>query len=506
MPQIYYNNKRIAKNTFILYVRMLVLMVVSLYTSRIVLDALGVVDYGLYNVVGGIVVALGFLTGTLNTVSSRFITVALGNGDIKEQKKTFCNVLLISICLAICIFIIGETIGLWFLYVKMQIPQERFTAALWVYQMSIVTVMVNIVSSAYNACIIAHEKMKAFAYITLIDAFGKLMIAEILLEIENYDKLIVYGASLLLIQLVNRFIYSIYCNLNFPETKTKLKLDKPILIKMFQFISWASYGSFVSMGFTQGLNILLNIFFGPTVNAARAISVQVQNAVVLFTTNFQTAVNPQLIKNVATRDFYTVQKLLLLSSKFSFFLLCILGIPIIIITPFILELWLKDVPVNTVTFVRLMLVISIWSSIANPLRVINQAEGNIKKFQICEGTMLLLIVPISYCVMKLAPKPEYVFIIHLIIELLANYIRICIVLPKIAMKVAYYIKKIYVPLAIIFTSSLLLGFILKEFMNNNICGMILLIIAIEIYLVFMIYIVGLESTERNALIKLIKRK
>lgn len=283
-------NKRIAINTLFLYMRMLLLMVVSLYTSRIVLDALGVVDYGLYNVVGGVVVALGFLSGTLNTASSRFITVALSTGCMDEMKKTFSNVLFVNIMLALVVFVAGETVGLWFLYNKMQIPPERFTAAFWVYQMSIATVMISIISSAFNACIIAHEKMKTFAYISLIDAFGKLLLAYLLLHISGYDKLIVYGVFLLAIQIIDRLVYGMYCSKHFLETRTKIKIDKHVLSKMFKFISWASYGSFVSIGFTQGLNILINLFFGPTVNAARAVSVQVQNAVVAFTTNFQTDV------------------------------------------------------------------------------------------------------------------------------------------------------------------------------------------------------------------------
>lgn len=482
---------------------MLVLMLVSLYTSRIVLDALGVIDYGLYNVVGGIVVALGFLTGTLNTASSRFITVALGEGVIENMRKTFSNVLFVSILLALAILAFGETVGLWFLYEKMKIPEERFEAAFWVYQISIVTVMVNIISSAYNACIIAYEKMKAFAYITLIDAFGKLLIAYLLLNIANHDRLIIYAISLLVIQLIDRLIYGIYCNRHFEETKGRLILDKLMLKKMFGFISWASYGSFVSICFTQGLNILLNIFFGPAVNAARAVSVQVQHAVTLFTTNFQTAINPQLMKNVAAKDYHAAQSLLLTSSKFSFFLLCILGIPIIIITPFILNLWLKEVPEHTVSFVRLMLIVSIWSSIANPLRIVNHAEGNIRKFQLYEGTFLLFILPIAYCCLSIKQIPELVFIVHLIIELCANIIRIKIVLPKIKMKTIDYCKKIYVPLTLIFVSSLMFGGILRNMFNDNLLSIIALIVTLEVFLFLVIYKLGLTIVERKKITNLI---
>ena len=516
MKEFSTDNKKIARNTMILYIRMLLLMVVSLYTSRIVLDALGIIDYGLYNVVGGIVIALGFLSGTLNTASSRFITVALSTRKLEVMQKTFSNILFVNVLLSFVILIGGETIGLWFLCNKIQIPLDRFNAAFWVYQMSILTVMVNIISSAYNACIIAHEKMEAFAYISLIDALGKLMIAYSLIHVMNSDRLVMYGGLILFMQLVNRFVYSIYCSRNFPETKVGFLWDKAYLTKMFKFITWASYGSFVSIGFTQGLNILLNIFFGPAVNTARAISVQVQNAIVLFTTNFQAAINPQLIKNVAIGDNLSAQKLLA-SSKFSFFLLCLLGIPLIIIAPTVLNLWLKEVPEYTVVFVRLMLVISIWSSIANPLRIVNQAEGNIKKFQIYEGTVLLFIVPVSFCVLKLEKLPELVFVVHLFVELLASYIRIKIVLPKIGMRVCDYCKCVYLPLTSLnifcpftypnskfFTSNN--ASFLSLFLGDSFFSIVLLISLLSLFLIFLVYEIGLNQNERKKIVEFIKTK
>lgn len=500
------DNKRIAVNTIVLYIRMLILMGVSLYTSRIVLAALGVVDFGLYNVVGGIVVALGFLSGTLNTASSRFITVSLSSGILKNMKNTFSNVLIVNIILALIILLAGETIGLWFLYNKMNIPIDRFQAAFWVYQMSIVSVTANIITSAYNACIIAHEKMKAFAYISLIDAFGKLLIAYLLINIERFDKLILYGGMLLLIQLIDCLIYSLYCARHFEETRTKLIIDRKLLKKIFKFLSWASYGSFVSIGFTQGLNILLNIFFGPSVNAARAISVQVQNAVVSFTNNFQTAINPQLMKSVAATDFQKAQFLLKVSSKFSFFLLCLIGIPLIALAPLILRLWLTNVPEHTIWFVRLMLVISIWSSIANPLRIINQAEGNIQKFQLLEGTTLLMIVPVSYVALKLGARPEIVFISHLFFEMLSGYIRIKIVLPKIGMKLSEYCKSIYIPLILIFVLSLLVGYIGVYFSDNSILSSIVLLFGLEISMLILMYTIGLTTKERIKFVSFINNR
>lgn len=485
---------------------MLLLMVVSLYTSRIVLQALGVVDYGLYNVVGGVVIALGFLQGTLNTTSSRFITVSLGRGNKEELSSVFNNILIVILILAFIIFIISETIGLWFLYNKLEIPTNRFNASFWVYQASVVTVIANIISVPYNACIIAHEKMKAFAYISLFDAFGKLAVAFVLLNVP-FDKLIFYSMSLMCIQLIDRLIYGKYCKIKFEETRAKIKIDKKIIRGMLIFIGWSSYGSFVSIGYTQGLNILLNMFFGPAVNAARAISVQVQNAVTSFTYNFQTAINPQLIQSVAVSDFSRSRNLLIASSKLSFYLLCIIGLPVIIFAPTILNIWLKNVPDHTVNFVRLMLCISIWSSLANPLRTINQAEGNIKRFQICECTVLLLIVPFSYFFIKDLRIPELVFIVHLSFELIAGIVRIKIVLPKIRMSIHEYFQDIYFPLALVFILSLFLGYYLTRLMpGQNICSNIIEIVLMEIAWFIIIVIFGLSKSEKSYIMDKVQKK
>ena len=490
------NNKRIAKNTMVLYIRMLLLMAISLYTSRVVLTSLGVENFGIYNVVGGVVTCLGFLNGTLSTASSRYITVALGKGNLEEMKKVFSSVLSVNILLALIVLLLSETVGLWFLYEKMVIPEERMTAAFWVFQFSVLTILLNICSVPYNAVIIAHERMKAFAYISLFDAAAKLGIAFLVSISLGFDKLIFYGALLFIIQVIDRLIYGEYCVRKFPEVNLRLSFDKKLLRNMAGFIGWSSYGSLVSVGFTQGLNILLNMFFGPTVNAARGVAVQVQNAVNSFVVNFQTALNPQLTKNVAVEDFDASKKLFVASSKFSFYLLCILGLPIIGCADWILSLWLKEVPQFTVVFVRYMIIICMFQSLANPIRVVNQAEGNIKKFQIWECSFLLLIVPVSYLALKEGFRPECVFIIQLVIEIFAQFIRISIVLPKIKMKISDYMQGVYfriipaliVPLGITLglCKILPLGF-LSSMVNACITDVVLVIIIW----------VGFSKEERN---------
>lgn len=488
--------KRIAMNTGLLYFRMLLLMVVSLYTSRILLSTLGEVDFGLYNVVGGVVVMLGFLQGTMSTASARFITVALGKRDINNLRKVFSNIFLVNAILALVVVFLSETIGLWFLLEKMSIPPDRLNASIWVYQFSVASVALNIVTVPFNASIIAHEKMGAFAYISLFDAIAKLIIVYLLMA-SPIDRLIFYASLIFLVHTIDIIIYYVYCNRRFLETKIKLEYDKSVIKNIFSFVTWSSYGSFVSVGFTQGLNILLNIFFGPTVNAARGIAVQVQNAVVSFTTNFQTAINPQLIKSVATEDVDVAKKLFVASSKISFFLLCIIGVPIFFCAEWILSIWLKEVPVHAVSFVRIMLVICIFQSIANPLRVVNQAEGDIKKFQIYECTFLLFIVPISYIALFLGAKPESVFIVQLIIEVTAQYIRTRIVLPKIKMTCTDYFFRVYSRLLIPFVISIAVVLILCNTLSMIPSHQFLGIFISEAIVLFSVLYIGLNTDERN---------
>lgn len=493
-------NGRIAKNTLILYVRMLVLMLVSLYTSRIVLDALGVDDYGIYNVVGGIVTVFGFLNGTLSTASARFITMALGKGDIGNMRKVFSSTLWVNALLALVVVILSETIGLWFLYNKIVIPEGRMGAAFWVYQVSVVSIVLNIISVPYNATIIAHERMSAFAYITLFDAFAKLCVAFLLTYDISVDKLIAYAVLICIINIIDRIVYGLYCAKKFPETKLQLLWDKSLLKEMGQFIGWSSYGSLVTVGCTQGLNILLNMFFGTAVNAARALSVQVQSAVVGFANNFQVAVNPQITKSYACGNFNETKRLLIVSSKLSFFLMCLIGVPLVVNADSILSIWLKTVPEHSLMFVRIMVIIGIFQTLAYPVRIVNQAEGNIKKFQLLECTYLALIVPLSYVALKIGAKPETVFIIQLIIEVTAQFIRVVIVLPKVDMTILQYLKVVYLRVTPAFFIPFVLSLYIKSLMEPNLITFIINLVISEMLTLMAVFFVGLGKVERKQIV------
>lgn len=499
------NNKRIAKNTLLLYVRMLFLMVISLYTSRVILNTLGVEDYGINNVVSGFIGMLGFLSGSLGAASSRFITYDLGIGDMSTMKRTFGNIVTIHLLLAVIILFFGETIGLWFVLNKLQIPENRMTAALWVYQFSIFSFMLSIVSVPYNATIIAHERMKAFAYISIVDAILKLLIVYMLVVIP-YDKLIIYAILFFCIQVFDRVVYGVYCYRHFEETKTKLAFNKKLFKEIFSFAVWTMNGNLAVIGYTQGINVLLNIFFGPTVNAARGIAVQVQTIVRNFCNNFQMALNPQLTKSYAQNDLDHMQQLLKVSSKFSFFLLYIISLPLMLEAPLILRWWLGIVPEHTVNFLRLILFSSMLIALSNPLIVSVHATGKIKKFQAIEGTMLLCIVPIAYVLLKLfSIKPEYVFCVHIVVEILTQYVRAKIVLPMISMKGIDYFKEVIIPIVKVIIITPILPLIIYYNEDQSVSTFFIICITSLVGVLSGIYYYGCTMSERRYIINKIKQ-
>lgn len=491
------NNKRIAKNTLLLYFRMLLLLIVNLYTSRVVLNVLGVVDYGINNVVGGVITMLGFITGSLGAASSRYITYELGKGDMTALKKTFGNIVTIHFILAAIVLVFGETLGLWFMSTQLQIPPERQTAAMWVYQFSIFSSLLSVISVPYNAAIIAHEKMSAFAYISIVDAVLKLLIAYLLVVIP-FDKLIIYAILFFCILAFDRIVYGIYCSRHFEETHTRLKYDGKLFREIFAFAGWTMNGNLAVIGYTQGLNILLNIFFGPAVNAARGIAVQVQSVCQQFCSNFQMALNPQLTKCYAKGDFYNMHRLLVKSSKFSFYILFFIVLPLMFEAEFVLKLWLGIVPEHTVYFLRLILIVGLLYTLSNPLIVSVHATGRLKKFQMIEGTMLLTIVPIAYIMLKyFGIRPEYVFLVHIAVELCTQYARLRIVLPMIGMKLGDYFNSVIKPILMVITLSPWLPYIANATINGLWISFFVVCIVGVLCISACIFIFGCTTSERT---------
>lgn len=499
MPDSTSSNKRIAKNTFILYLRMIFILCVGLYTSRIVLNTLGVEDYGIYNVVGGFVAFFSFLNGAMATATQRFITFELARGNIERQITTFSTAAIIHIAIAALIVIAAETIGLWFVCNKLIIPEERFSAAIWVYQFSILTMFVSIVSIPYNAAIIAHEKMSAFAYISILDTVLKLVIV-LLLTIVSFDKLIFYAALLFGISLLDRLIYGIYCKRHFAETRVKLIFDKNLFREMTNIAGWSLFGNIAGVFYTQGLNVLLNMFFGPAVNAARAIAVTIQGVITGFVSNFQMALNPQITKSYAVGDLHRMHSLIFASSKYSFFLLLLIALPIMVETQTILTLWLKIVPGHTIWFTRLMLCILLIDALSNPLMISSQAVGRVKIYQSVVGGLMLLILPIAYIALKLGGNPEMVFIVHLLIAILALIARVVIVGRMIAFSFVSYARKVLLPVGLVFVTATSASAILFCAAPDG--GILKAAIIIVLTLFFTgttILIAGINTTERQLL-------
>lgn len=500
------SNNLIAKNTLLLYARMLLLLGVSLYTSRIVLSTLGVEDYGLYDVVGGVVSMFTFISMAMGNSTNRYITYALGKGDKDELNDVVSAACVIHWVIAILILVLAETLGLWFLHHKMVIPDNRLIAAEWVYQFSIIACMVTIISVPYNAMIISHEKMGAFAAISILDAVLKLLIAY-LIQITGHDKLIIYAALILSVNVMNRLIYQLYCKHTFEEARSiKIKKNYPQFREMTSFAGWSMIGNLVYLGYTQGVNILLNMFFGPAVNAARGVAFQVQGAMNGFVTNFQTAINPQIIKSYATRDFKRQTQLVFSGSKFSFFLMLCMVLPVFLEAEGILHLWLKDVPDYSAVFLRLVLLISLVSPLENPIGISNNATGDIKKYQIVAGCFNVLIIFFSYIVLKMGFEPYSVFFVQLIITTIVLFVKILIVSPKIGFTFRDYVSKVLFRVLIVTVSSAIVPSILHFVAPTE--SLIFLIINCMVGVCsvsFFAFFLGMNTIERSFILKRIKR-
>lgn len=417
MSQKINNSKRIAKNTLLLYTRMLLMMVISLFTSRIILEVLGVEDYGIYNAVGGLVMMLSIISGSLSVAISRFITIEVGKGDQNRLNTIFSTSIIILAITALAVCIFAESIGVWFLNSKMNIPTDRIAAANWVFQLSILTFVVNLISTPYNALIIAYEKMSIFTYISTCEVVLKLIIAY-MLYISPIDRLIFYVLQLLIVAIIIRFIYARYCNRCFNESNSKLIFDKQLIKQMFSFVGWAFCGNGAVVLKEQGVNVLLNIFCGPAVNAARGIALQVNTAVYNFVSNFIIAVQPQITKLHSVGELESMHNLVIKSAKYSFFILLILLLPLCANINYVLGIWLVEVPEHTANFVILVLVYSLFDCYASPLITGVLAQGDIKKYEINLTLMYLLNFVLSYIVLKYGMAPEWVFGFNIIFKMI----------------------------------------------------------------------------------------
>lgn len=496
MSDISSNNKRIAKNTFLLYARMMFIMCIQLYTSRVVLEILGVIDFGLYNVVGGIVAMFTFLNSSMATSTQRYITFNIGKGDTAAIKSAFSTSIQIHMLISFVVLLLAETVGVWFFYNKMQIPANRVDVAFWVYQISILTTIINIMSVPYNADIIAHEKMSVFAYISLLEVILKLVLVYFL-YLFSYDKLMLYAILLLLIQMLIRFIYSQYCTRHYEEAHLMWRWNKSEFLEMTSFAGWNLWGNISGTLFSQGLNLLLNMFFGPAVNAARAVAVQVERSILQFSSSFLVAVNPQITKMYAQGKLVDMHSLLFRASKFAFMLLFILSLPVVLEIDMILSVWLKSTPEWTGIFVIIILFTAIIDAVARPFMVAATATGDVKLYQSVVGGILIAIVPISYVVLKLGGNPVSVFLVHLLVAAFAFVVRLYIVSNMIGFKPSSYCIHTLLPIVKVMLVGVPIPLVLSVVLPDGMWYSFAVIVLSVINAMLAVFFVGLTVNERR---------
>lgn len=501
MPQI--NNKRIAKNTLFLYFRMLLIMLVTLYTSRVVLNALGVEDFGIYNVVAGFVSMLSFLNTSIANGFQRFFNFELGKGQLDKVKRMFSVSLFIQIGLSLLVLLLAETIGLWFLNASMNIPSDRIIAANWVYQSAVFMLILTLFRAPYDAIVIANEKMDFYAYIGICEVFFKFLIAYFLVKIPH-DLLISYAILMLLVTGAIFICYTLFAHTRFTYLRFSPVVDKDLMGQMLGFSGWNILGSLAHLMKGQGVNILLNIFFGPVVNAARGIAFQIQSGVTVFVGNFQLAARPQMIKSYAADDIAGLLSLFYRISRFSFLLLWLMVLPLLFKIDFILSLWLgKEVPPLSALFSILSLLIALTESFASPVTTIVHATGRMKKFQTICSSIILSIVPLSYVILKMGFQPESVMYVSLSVLILVHAVRLYLLKELVSYSVHEYIIRVLLPCVKVVAITLLFAPILN-YESSNMTMSIIQLLLMFLMTAMIIFFVGINTEERNSIFQLIR--
>lgn len=501
-------NKRIAKNTIFLYIRQIFVLLVSLYTTRVVLNVLGVEDYGIYNVVAGFVSMLTFLNTSISNGIQRFYNYERTTGGSTAANAVYNNALIIQLILSAAIILLAETVGYWYLCNKLEIPLDRLYAAKWVYHLSVISLVIVIMTVPYTAAVMSHEKMSYFAFVSIIDAVVKLVFV-VLLNYITYDKLIVYGFLQVIISLLSLLLYTLYSKRHFEEISIKLVIDKSLLKKMFGFSGWNLLGTFSYTVKDQGLNLLLNVFFGPVVNAARGVSFQISNAIRSFTYNIFTASRPQIVESYAQKDYSRATQLVFSISKFGFYLLYMFAIPVILEIDYILSLWLKnDIPDYTAPFTVLVIFISLIEALNSPITMLIHASGKIKLYQVVTCLIITSTLPVSYLFLSNGASPLYVYWVSIIIVAI-NLFGSLLVLKRIyEFKIIEYFGRVLLPVVMVLIVAPILPTIIKYSMDNSFLRVVYVCATSCISLAICSYLIGTNKNEKllaKSILKKIKR-
>lgn len=499
------SSKRIAKNTAMLYFRMLLTMIVSLYTSRIVLSTLGVEDFGVYNIVGSIVAMSAIITNTFTGAIQRFLSFEIGANNPEKLKKVFSISLTLQLLIAVLIFVLAETIGLWMLNTKLVIPPERMDAARWVFQFSVLSFIIATIQAPFNASLIAHENMKVYAYVSILEVTLKLLLVFLLTRL-HYDKLVMYAVLMFSVSFLIAAIYRFYSRSKYQECRFAFSWDKKLFKSMLEYSGWNLYGSLSMIALDQGINILINLFFGPALNAARGIAMNVRTAVYGFFYNFQLSVNPQIIKAYASNEKEHMMKLVFQSSKFSFFLLFFIVSPILIETPYLLDLWLVKTPDHAILFCQLILINTLIECLSGPLGTAASATSKIKGFQLIIGTLMLLGFPMAWIALSLGYSAESTVVVLIIVSCLSFVARLFVLKGLIGLPIRSFLDKIIVPILLVVILFCILPLATLSTMPSGLPRFLLNGFLSVILNSSTIYIFGLNKEERDFLIKSLKQK
>lgn len=448
MPSHSQDNKRIAKNTLMLYARMLLIMAVTLYTSRVVLEKLGVEDFGIYNIVATTIVLFSFINSAMASATQRFLSYELGKSDTSGVARIFSMSMTAHISIAIVVLLLAETIGLWFLLTHIKIPEGRMNAALWCYQFSVLATCAQIIRVPYNACILAYERMSFYAYLSIAEVVLRLLIV-LILSLGNLDRLIFYSFLMLSVALIINCAYKLLCNRYFPISRYFFFWDLSLYKKLISFSGWSLFGSAANVGAQQGLNIVLNLFLGVSVNAAMGIANQVSHAVYSFVSNFQMAFNPPIVKAYASNDRAYFDILLFRASKYSYLLLFLISLPVLLNCDFLLSLWLKEVPAYAVSFSRLIICFLLVEALSAPLWMAVQATGKIKNYQILISCIILSSLIFGYVALKIGMPPESILVIRLGVNIVAFIFRIYYLSCHISFPAWGYTRNVILPIVLI---------------------------------------------------------
>lgn len=491
------NNKRIAKNTMLLYVRMMILMIINLYISRVTLKYLGVEDFGIYGIVGSVIILFSFLNSAMSTCTSRFLSFYIGKQNDKEVNRTFCASINLYFILLLTVIILSETIGLYVINYILNIPSSRLEAANWVYQFTILTFCANILRIPYNSCIISYEKMEFYAYLGIADVLLKLGGIYLLLLINN-DKLITYSIIMFIVSVFITLCFYLYCKMKIKTSRYKVyKIDFQQYKQLLSFSGWSLFSGIANMGANTGVNMLLNIFCGVSINAAVSIANQVSNAMYSFVSNFQTAFTPQITKLFASNDLNNCYKLVFQSSKFSYYLFGILILPFIISMPYILSIWLNTVPNYASDFTNLILIYLLIDALFCPLWLYIDATGKIKTHQIVTGLLILANFPISYFLLKCELSPDYVWYAKIIINITANIFRLVYLLKKFHFPSIQYIKTVLLPITLTSCIAIIPSISIYNSFEKNFIGICLFICCSILFSTIIAYTTGISKSERS---------